>query len=85
MKARRACACTDLARTYIECMGELVDVDHLVGLPDLAKKLSYNAEHLRQVAVAGKLRAVFVGGVWISTRRVRCVLEKLGWDAPTPA
>ena len=49
-------------------MGELVDVDKLVGLAELAREFGYNAEHLRQVAVTGKLRAVLVGGVWISTR-----------------
>ena len=49
-------------------MGEMVDIEKLVGLTDLATEFGYNAEHLRQMAVAKRLKAYCVAGAWLTTR-----------------
>jgi hypothetical protein len=50
-------------------MAKHVDPTQLVTLAALAAQYQYNPEHLRQVAVAGRLRAWLVSDtVWITTR-----------------
>jgi hypothetical protein len=50
-------------------MPESVDPAKLVSFTQLAKEFGYNAEHLRQLAVQGKLHAWLIGGaMWITTR-----------------
>ena len=49
-------------------MAELVDPNDLRGLTDLAKEFGYNAEHLRQMMMAGKIKAWRVANAWVTTR-----------------
>ena len=53
---------------YINCMSELIDPEKLIGLTDAAREFGYNAEHLRQLVVQGKIKAWRVAGAWITTR-----------------
>ena len=70
-------------------MSELVDPKMLIGLTDAAREFHYNAEHLRQLVVQGKIKAWRVAGAWITTREH--VLQYMqarkteGWPRrPTP-
>ena len=48
-------------------MTELIDPEHLRSLTDLGQQYGLDGEHLRQVAVAGRLKAWRVGHTWITT------------------
>ena len=49
-------------------MAKLIDPSKLISLADAAREFKYNGEHLRQLIVAGRLEAWFVGNTWITTR-----------------
>ncbi|HEY3325180.1 MAG TPA: hypothetical protein VGP72_32300 [Planctomycetota bacterium] len=50
-------------------MSDSVDPNNLVTLAHVAKEFGYNPEHLRQVAVTGRLKAWFISEtVWLTTR-----------------
>ena len=49
-------------------MSELIDPRTLITLKAAAKLYDYNPEHLRQVAVTGRMKAWFVSHtVWVTT------------------
>ena len=49
-------------------MAKLIDPTKLISLADAAREFDYNGEFLRQLIVAGRLEAWFVGNTWITTR-----------------
>ena len=50
-------------------MPESVNPEKLVTFTQLANEYGYNAEHLRKLAVEGRLRAWLIGGaMWVTTR-----------------
>ncbi|HEY3323664.1 MAG TPA: hypothetical protein VGP72_24635 [Planctomycetota bacterium] len=52
-------------------MPESVDPNKLVTLADAAHHYGYNPEHLRQVAVTGRLKAWLISEtVWMTTREL---------------
>lgn len=69
--------CAELDSTYPRChkylMAKLVDPTKLISLQQAGEEFGYTAEHLRVLAVAGRLEAWLVGTFWITTREA--VLE----------
>lgn len=49
-------------------MTRMVDPTKLISLTDAGLEYGYNPEHLRQLVVAKRLEAWFVGNTWITTR-----------------
>jgi hypothetical protein len=49
-------------------MGDPIDPDKLVSLPDLAKEFGYARTHVSKLAATGKIKAWLVGHSWVTTR-----------------
>lgn len=57
-------------------MAKLVDPSKLITLQQAAEEFGYSAEHLRVLAVEGRLEAWLVGAYWITTREAVLYYKK---------